>query len=35
MPEETELPTLASFKGIIKTEKSTEELLEEERNGQW
>jgi hypothetical protein len=35
MPDESTLPTLASFKGIIKTEKSTEELLDEERNGQW
>jgi len=35
MPDESTLPTLASFKGIIKTNKSTEDMLEEERNGQW
>lgn len=35
MPDESKLPTLGSFKGIIATNKSTEELLEEERNGQW
>jgi hypothetical protein len=35
MPDESTLPTLASFKGIIKSEKSAEDLLEEERNGQW
>lgn len=35
MPDESTLPTLGSFKGVIKADKSTEELLEEERNGQW
>jgi hypothetical protein len=35
MPGESNLPTLGSFKGIITANKSTEELLEEERNGQW
>jgi hypothetical protein len=35
MPDESTLPALASFKGIIKTDKSTEELLDEERNGEW
>jgi hypothetical protein len=37
MPEESSLPTLASFHGIIKPDpgKSAEDLLEEERHGQW
>jgi hypothetical protein len=35
MPDESTLPTLSSFKGIITADKSTEELLEEERNGGW
>lgn len=35
MPDESVLPTLGSFKGIIHSDKSTEELLEEERNGEW
>lgn len=35
MPDESTLPTLGSFKGVISVNKSTEELLEEERNGQW
>jgi hypothetical protein len=34
-PDENTLPTLGSFKGIIQSEKSAEELLEEERDGQW
>ncbi len=37
LPEESSLPTLASFHGIIENEanKSAEDLLEEERNGHW
>jgi hypothetical protein len=35
MPDDSTLPTLGSFKGIIKTDKSSEDLLDEERNGQW
>ena len=37
MPEESGLPTLASLHGIVKPDpnKSAEELLEEERRGQW
>jgi hypothetical protein len=35
MPDESTLPPLASFRGIMRLEKSTEETLEEERNGQW
>ncbi len=35
MPEEDKLPKLASFRGIIKLDKSAEETLEEERHGQW
>jgi hypothetical protein len=35
MPDESTLPTLGSFKGIIKASNSAEELLEEERHGQW
>jgi hypothetical protein len=35
MPDESSLPTLGSFKGIITSDKSSEQLLEEERNGQW
>jgi hypothetical protein len=35
MPDESKLPTLGSFKGVMAANKSTEELLEEERNGQW
>jgi hypothetical protein len=35
MPEESTLPLLGSFKGVLAADKSTEALLEEERNGQW
>ena len=37
IPEESELPTLASFKGCIAPEpgKSAEQMLEDERRGQW
>ena len=35
MPDESSLPTLGSFKGIITSDKSSEQLLDEERDGQW
>ncbi len=35
MPDESTLPTLSSFRGIVKLDKSTEETLEDERHGQW
>jgi len=37
LPQESELPTLASFHGIITPQpgKSAEDMLEQERHGQW
>ena len=35
MPDESSLPKLGSFKGIITSDKSSEQLLDEERDGQW